>query len=89
MVKKKLENRSTKLQIPVFGNSWLVNDPMRSDEIITEAGIQKWKDSEDRIRIYFRLEKAGTVDIAIKTKVVSEKISIESNFWWSGEGNYS
>ncbi len=82
---KKVGKPEYKITIPVFGNSWLVNDPMRSDEIITEAGIQKWKDSEDRIRIYFRLEKAGTVDIAIKTKVVSEKSVLKVTFGGQGK----
>lgn len=59
------------ISIPVYGNSWLFNDLMRSDEIITEKGILNWKDTNDRIRIYFRVENKGLLNLALKVRVKS------------------
>jgi hypothetical protein len=75
---KTVEKPEYKITIPIFGNSWLVNDPMKSDEIITETGIRNWKNEADRIRTYFRVEKTGLIQIAVKAKVVSGKSGLKA-----------
>lgn len=74
------EKQSYIISIPVYGNSWLVNDPMKSDEVITETGIQNWKNPEERIRTYFRVETAGSIQIAIKARVTSGKSTVKATF---------
>lgn len=77
---KTLEKPEYKIIIPFYGNSWLVNEPMKSDEIITETGIRNWRNEADRIRTYFRVEKTGLIQIAIKGRVVSGKSKLKATF---------
>lgn len=74
------EKQEYKISVPVFGNSWLINSPVESDRIITEAGIQNWNDPENRIRTYFRVEQVGTIHLAIKVRVISGKSVLKASF---------
>lgn len=69
------------VSIPVAGNSWLINDFMRSDEIITQAGITNWSNEEYTIRTYFRIEKPGELKISLRLRVKSgvSEIEVSSN----------
>jgi len=75
-----VEKLDYKISVPVFGNSWLVNDPMKSDEIITENGILHWNKPDDCIRTYFRLSTAGSVQLAIRAQVISGKSIFRATF---------
>lgn len=77
---KKMNKPKYSIVIPVYGNSWLVNDPMKSDEIIFENGIRNWGNQDDCIRTYFWVEKAGSIQLAIKAKVISGKSTIKVIF---------
>lgn len=77
---KMIEKPECKIIIPVYGNSWLVNEPMRSDEMITENGIRNWNQESDRFRTYFCVEKTGLIQIAIKAKVISGKSIVKATF---------
>jgi len=68
------------ITIPIFGNSCLLNDPMRSDELITETGISNWKNDDDRFRTYFYLEKTGVIHLAFKARVTSGKSILKTTF---------
>lgn len=67
------ERKDYPVTVKVYGNSWQVNNPMASDEIITENGIQNWRNPGSVIRTYFRTEKTGTIQLAIKARVNSGK----------------
>lgn len=75
-----IEKPKYKITIPVYGNSWLVNEPVKSDEMITETGIRNWKQESDRFRTYFRIEKTGLIQIAVKAKVTSGKSKLKATF---------
>ena len=77
---KSVERQSYKITVPVYGNSWLVNNPMRSDVVITETGIQNWENPDERIRTYFRVEKIGSIQIAIKARMNSGKSVLKATF---------
>ncbi|MBV5315318.1 MAG: DUF3472 domain-containing protein [Prolixibacteraceae bacterium] len=77
---KTIEKPEYKIIIPIYGNSWLINEPMRSDEMITETGIRGWSQESDRLRTNFRVEKTGLIQIAIKAKVVSGKSTLKVTF---------
>lgn len=53
---------------------------MKSDELITETGIRNWKQEGDRFRTYFRVERTGLIQIAIKAKVDSGKSILKATF---------
>jgi len=70
----------TQKSIPFFGNSWFINNPMKSDQIIKQNGLSGWSDSSDKLRTYFRVETIGTIDMAIRAKVISSESSIKATF---------
>lgn len=77
---KIIEKAEYKINIPVYGNTWLINEPVRSDELISETGIRGWNQVSDRFRTYFRVEKTGRIQIAIKAKVISGKSTVKATF---------
>jgi hypothetical protein len=77
---KSPDNPINKVSISIYGNSWLMNDPMRSDEIITETGIRNWENPGDCIRTYFRVEQTGTIQVAINARVISGKSTLKVAF---------
>lgn len=66
--------------VGVFGNSWLAGNPIDSDEIITKNGIENWSKPESIIRTYFRVEKTGTINLAIKARVNAGKSVLKVSF---------
>ena len=69
-----------KITIPIGGNSWLVNRPIETNQIVTDSGITNWTRQDSRIRIYFRLEKTGFVQLFLNAKVNSGKSVIQATF---------
>lgn len=74
-------DKSKSISIPAAGNSWLINDLMRSDEVITTEGITNWSNAVSVIRTYFRIEKPGELKIALRMRVKSgvSEIEVSSN----------
>ena len=75
-----VEKPGDKISVPVFGNSWLVNDPMKSDEIITENGILHWDNPDDCIRTYFCVNTTSSIQLAIRARVISGKSFLRVTF---------
>jgi len=73
--------KSKSIAIPAAGNSWLINDVMRSDEVITREGITNWSNAKSVIRTYFRIEKPGEIKISLRIRVKSgvSEIEVSSN----------
>ena len=70
------EKFRSSIQIPARGNSWVTNDLSYNDKMISDSGIINWIDTSTIIRTYFRLEKTGLINIAIRAKVKSGKSRI-------------
>jgi hypothetical protein len=68
------------IAIPAAGNSWVINDPAKSGDVITGKGITGWNDGAARIRTYFRTEQTGEISISIRTRVTSGTSGIEAAF---------
>lgn len=62
------------VHVSIFGNSWMVSNPMESGDVITEKGLQNWSNPENRIRTYFHVEKTGTVLLALNAKVSGRSV---------------
>jgi hypothetical protein len=69
------------VSIPAAGNSWIINDVMRSDEVITATGITNWSNTESTIRTYFRIEKPGELKVSLRLRIKSgvSEIEVSSN----------
>ena len=59
------------ISIPTEGNSWILDDLDKNEELIKKGGIKNWKDTETIIRTYFKVEKAGRLNVGILTGNVS------------------
>lgn len=68
------------IAIPAAGNSWVINDPVKSGDVITGKGITGWNDGMARIRTYFRTEQMGEISISIRAMVTSGTSGIEATF---------
>ncbi len=57
--------------IPVEGNSWVVNNWNKNNELIGKGGIKNWKETGTIIRTYFKVEQTGKLNVGILAKSVS------------------
>jgi len=57
--------------IPVGGNSWVTDTVNGRDRVITAKAIENWTKKENTIRTFFRLEQTGTLEIALRARVLS------------------
>jgi hypothetical protein len=56
--------------IPLEGNGWIIK-PGSKPPAIDEDGLKNWTDSESQVRIYFKTENVGNINIAFLAKSVS------------------
>jgi hypothetical protein len=68
------------VRIPPGGNSWVVNQPERNREVISESGIQNWSDPDSRIRTFFHLEKTGDLTLGLRLRAVDGPATIRCDF---------
>jgi hypothetical protein len=66
--------------IPCAGNCWVVNSLEGNETMIKEGGIQDWDSKETVFRIYFKVEKTGSLDIALLAKSVSGNTKLRVSF---------
>ena len=59
------------IRVPAGGNTWVVNDPFKGEQTISEDGIKSWNNNADKYRIYFKLPQGGQLHVGLKAKVVS------------------
>lgn len=57
--------------IHLAGNSWLVNNPISSSEVISSEGISSLSNSEDIVRVWYYTENTGSISLGLRAKVVS------------------
>jgi Domain of unknown function (DUF3472)/Domain of unknown function (DUF5077) len=77
---EKVEKTGPMLSIPASGNSWVVNNPVSEQRIITRKGIEGWTNSDSIIRTFFRVEQTGSIDIAIRARVRSGQSEVSFRF---------
>ncbi|MBI9064898.1 MAG: DUF3472 domain-containing protein [Marinilabiliaceae bacterium] len=68
---------STSVIVPVGGNSWMADNPDQGSGMISENGLAKWDDANAKVRIYFKLPKAGELHVALNAKVPSGSSKIK------------
>jgi len=70
----------TMVSIPIAGNSWVINNTSEKSKIITEKGIENWKDKSTIIRTWFRVEQTGSITLSLLAKVNSGTSQIQIKF---------
>src|SRR6476661_5858251 len=69
------ESESTAIEIPVGGNSWLIN-PSNGEEI-TENGLMNWKSDSTICRTFFRAVRPGMIHAWLFVEQADSSASIE------------
>ncbi|MDY7394594.1 DUF3472 domain-containing protein [Aureibaculum sp. 2210JD6-5] len=63
------EKLELSINIPAKGNSWVVNNTAANASMITESGIQNWKDLEAIVRTYFKTDVSGKLHVGLNANV--------------------
>ncbi len=76
-------NSKNEINIPIstYGNSWVVNNPGETNNIISEKGISNWNNPNSAIRTYFKAQRTGKINIGLKVKLSdgTSKIKVTLN----------
>ena len=74
-----VENEKLQLtiSIPTEGNSWVINDLGKNNELIGKDGIKNWTDPQTIIRTWFKVEQTGKLNVGILAKSVSGSSTIK------------
>lgn len=91
---KKEEFKTTEdllIEVPLKGNTWVVNDLSLNKKMITDEGLKNWSQESSLIRSFVRLNTTGQLNLGIKAKslkgssvvritigAVSKEITIEN-----------
>jgi len=59
------ENTSYSYSIPPSGNSWVIDNSSKDQEVILPDDIQNWSDEDVKIRTYFRVENTGKLHLGM------------------------
>lgn len=57
-----------KINIPLNGNAWLVNDVSLNESMITDQGLKNWSKESSLVRTFVRLNSKGQLSLGIKAK---------------------
>lgn len=68
------------VRIPPGGNSWVVNQPEKNPEMISDAGLGNWADPASRVETYFHLQRTGTLALALRARAISGTSTIRCTF---------
>lgn len=56
-------------EIPLGGNCYLTKSSAASSDKVDARGISQWKDGNSGFSVYFRADRAATLDLALRIKV--------------------
>lgn len=77
---------TAKAVVPLGGNAWVTKKADGAAEVITQNGLGNWTSASSVTSVYFRIEKPGDVNLALRIKIPEGK----STFKVSAEGkNYT
>lgn len=66
--------------IPTGGNSWVVNQIERNQDMITDDGIRNWNDPNSRIQTFFRVERTGVLSLALRGRAAGGATTVKCSF---------
>ncbi|WP_242205760.1 DUF3472 domain-containing protein [Aestuariivivens insulae] len=56
------------ISVPCEGNSWVVDNPTATSNIVVSGGIKNWTSSSDKIRTYFYAKSTGSIELGLQAK---------------------
>lgn len=57
------------IQIPAGANSWVVNNPSETSEMMKDSEIKNWTDLKSIVRTYFKTDTSGKLHLGLKANV--------------------
>lgn len=57
------------IQIPAGANSWVVNNPSETSEMMKDSEIKNWTDLKSIVRTYFKTDTSGKLHLGLKGNV--------------------
>ena len=66
--KNKPRLNELKIDIPLKGNSWIVDDVSLNQSMVTDQGLKNWSKKSALIRTFVRLNSAGYLSLGLKAK---------------------
>ncbi|MBW6537098.1 MAG: DUF3472 domain-containing protein [Mariniphaga sp.] len=52
--------------IPAYGNSWIVGNPSKNQQVVQQEGIVNWSEETVKIRTYFWVEQTGKLHLGFQ-----------------------
>jgi len=68
---------SNYLSVPMAGNSWALNVDENQDDVIAESGVVNWNNPSIQLITYFRTERTGKIQLAIRACIKSGRSKIK------------
>ena len=56
------------VSIPLAGNCWAIKSEKDTSEIVTESGIKGWNNPQTNIKLYFRTDMVGKINLAVRAR---------------------
>ena len=76
----RIKSAGFNITIPTCGNSWVINDIDKTNEVISANGIEAWADPKNVIRTYFYVKKPCLLSVGIEAKVTLNSSSIKVKY---------
>ena len=71
------DNIVLSIEIPVAGNSWILDKVSESTTLIGDQGITNWTNANDELGTYVYVSRTGSINVGIKGHVLKGQASIE------------
>lgn len=71
---------SWKVNIPLAGNAWALDDPTASAALIREGGLTDWSDPSQTIGTFFHLTGTGKIHIALRARLSAGEAVLNCTF---------
>jgi hypothetical protein len=68
------------VSILTSANSWVYNNEVETETIITDNGIDNWKNTSTKIRTYFKVDRLGEINIGLNAKVTNGESTVKVTF---------
>ena len=75
-----IETPEFNFSIPTAGNSWIINDPFKTSNLISSEGIGNWSDPDQIIRTFFYAGQPCNIQLGISAKIKSKPSEIKVSF---------
>lgn len=62
--------------IPMGGNSWSANPDKEENGIVSSSGVKGWGNRDSQTNTFFRTEKTGKIEVAIRCRINSGRSKI-------------